>query len=140
MRVTGPNGNSRVSRSSKSAGKNRATGDFTLGEDDKAASAGTAQGTRSLAAVDALIALQEVPDATAEKSAQAIERAEDMLDILEDIKLGILSGMLPRSRMIRLARLIQQRREDIADPQLSGILDEIELRARVELAKLESAA
>jgi len=140
MRVTGPNGNSRVSRSSKSAGKNRATGNFKLGEDDKAASAGTAQGTRSLAPVDALIALQEVPDATAEKSALAIERAEDMLDILEDIKLGILSGTLPKSRMIRLARLIRQRKEDVADPQLSGILDEIELRAMVELAKLESVA
>ena len=140
MRVTGPNRNAGVSRSSKSAGKNRASGDFKLGDDDKASSAGATQGARSLAAVDALIALQEVPDAIAEKSAQAIERAEDMLDALEDIKIGLLSGVLPKSRLIRLARLIEQRRADIDDPQLSGILDEIELRAKVELAKLENAA
>lgn len=140
MRVTGPNRNAGVSRSSKSGAKKRASGDFKLGDDDKTSSAGATQGTRSLTAVDALIALQEVPDATAEKSAQAIERAEDMLDVLEDIKLGLLSGSLPKSRLIRLAQLIEQRRADIDDPQLSGILDEIELRARVELAKLESAA
>lgn len=138
MRITGPNRNARVSPSSKSAGKSRATGDFKLGQSDNTSSTSTTQGTRSLAAVDALIALQEVPDATAQ-SAQAVERAEDMLDLLEEIKIGLLSGALPRSRMINLARMIEQRRADVEDAQLAGILDEIELRAKVELAKLENA-
>ena len=139
MRITGPNRNARVSASPKAAGKAGATGDFKVGEGTKTTSAHTTQSTRALAAVDALIALQEVPDASA-RSAQAVERAEDLLDLLEEIKIDLLSGALPRSRMVRLARMVEQRRAEIADVQLAGILDEIELRARVELAKLENAA
>jgi hypothetical protein len=34
---------------------------------------------------------------------------------------------------------VARRRENFSDPKLQGVLDEIELRARVELAKLEQA-
>ena len=39
----------------------------------------------------------------------------------------------------RLATAVSRRQENFADPKLQGVLDEIELRAKVELAKLEQA-
>jgi hypothetical protein len=60
-----------------------------------------------------------------------------MLDRLEDIRHGLLMGAIPRDRLQELAAAVRRQREAIDDPRLVEILDEIELRARVELAKLE---
>jgi hypothetical protein len=38
-----------------------------------------------------------------------------------------------------LATAVSRRQDGFADPKLQNVLDEIELRARVELAKLEQA-
>ena len=38
--------------------------------------------------------------------------------------------------VITLVRMVRSKREEGIDPRLSAILDEIELRAEVELAKL----
>jgi hypothetical protein len=40
----------------------------------------------------------------------------------------------------RLRRAVRAERDLTEDPQLEGLLDEIELRAAVEVAKLEQAA
>jgi hypothetical protein len=39
-----------------------------------------------------------------------------------------------------LGKLVRDRRDGAGDPRLAGLLDEIELRAAVELAKLEQSA
>ena len=59
-----------------------------------------------------------------------------MLDNLEEIRLGLLLGTIPVSRLEQLAQLVRAQREQVNDPKLTAILDEIELRAAVELAKL----
>jgi hypothetical protein len=59
-----------------------------------------------------------------------------MLDKLEEIRLGLLLGTIPQSRLEQLAHLVRAQRELVNDPKLTAILDEIELRAAVELAKL----
>jgi hypothetical protein len=58
-----------------------------------------------------------------------------MLDILDDMKIGLLAGTISESELARLMRTVEDHRDEIPDPDLEGILDEIELRARVELAK-----
>jgi hypothetical protein len=65
------------------------------------------------------------------------QRGEDLLDGLDEIRHGLLIGALPRERVVRLLAIVRSRREQLADPRLSAILDEIELRAEVELAKLD---
>jgi hypothetical protein len=86
--------------------------------------------------LEALLALQEVPDAT-QSQARARRHAEDLLDRLDDLRHALLEGALTRQRIDDLARLVRLRRERVLDPRLAAVLDEIELRCRVELAKLE---
>jgi hypothetical protein len=92
-----------------------------------------------IATVDALIALQEMPDATAGR-AKAAKRGRDMLDLLDDLRHGILTGGVSRATLQRLVALVNVEREDFVDSGLAEVLDDIELRARVELAKLNFAA
>lgn len=89
----------------------------------------------AVAAVDALLALQGVSEAQTGR-AKALKRAESMLDLLEQIRIGLLEGAIPQALVEKLVRLVQARREAFTEPSLQTILDEIELRAQVELAKL----
>ncbi len=100
--------------------------------------AGIAQAS-PLAAVDALLTLQGVPEA-GDGRKRALKRADRMLDLLEDIRIGLLEGLIPRIKLESLLRVVKLRRDDVADPRLNGVLDEVELRARVELAKFGSTA
>lgn len=88
--------------------------------------------------VDALLAIQEVDDATSgESGSRAQQWGTDLLDQLDRLRLGIVSGAVPVSELERIAAMVRQQRVQTDDPRLSAILDEIELRARVELAKFE---
>jgi hypothetical protein len=88
-----------------------------------------------LATLDTLVTLQEAPDENLARK-RAVKRASDMLDMLEGIRLDLLNGEIPAGRLGALLRLVRLQRDQVEDPRLSHVLDEIELRARVELAKL----
>ena len=88
-----------------------------------------------VAPVDALASLNNV-DADERGNKNARGRADDMLDRLEDIRDGVLLGTIPKDRRAALATMAQQRDDKFLDPALREILVDIELRARVELAKL----
>lgn len=64
------------------------------------------------------------------------QRGAELLDRLEDVRRGLLLGTIPKSRLQELAHMVREKRERGADPVISRLLDEIELRAEVELAKL----
>ena len=94
-------------------------------------------GSVGLSGISTVLALQGAPDATERRTRQrAIERGDAMLDDLEEIRLGLLLGSIPRARLEQLGQMVRARREQVDDPKLTAILDEIELRAAVELAKL----
>ena len=59
--------------------------------------------------------------------------------MLDEVRDGLLGGGVPRATLNRLAKAVSQRHDHFCDPKLQGVLDEIELRAHVELAKLEQA-
>ncbi len=92
-------------------------------------------GAQSAAAINPLFALQEVDDALNGKR-KAVERAEDILDRLDELRLGLLTGSFPREKLVELVRMVQARRAGVDDPGLQAVLDEIDLRAQVEIAKL----
>ena len=95
-------------------------------------------GTGALSAVDTILALQGVGDSTTSRS-RGLRHGEKLLSLLDEVRDGLLAGSIGRGTLQNLALAISKTREDFAEPQLAGVLDEIDLRARVELAKLEQA-
>ncbi len=120
----------------KQRGEAVGTGGFASELEREAPAAASVGAGAGLGQVDALLALQEVPDSPA-GDAGAKRRGEELLDELERLRLGLLAGALPREALDRLTRLVAERRGEIDDPRLAAVIDEIELRAAVELAKLE---
>jgi len=106
--------------------------------DSEAPRAQTVAGPAPLAAVDSILMLQGLDDSTSGRS-RATAHGEQLLGLLDEVRDGLLIGGIPRGTLNRLADAVGRRHESFADPRLQGVLDEIELRARVELAKLEQA-
>ena len=97
----------------------------------------TEQSTANLK-VSTVDVLLPVEPATADSDKkQDSSRASRILDRLEDIRQGLLVGAISKPRLEELAGTIKETRETALDPAMSDILDEIELRAKIELAKLE---
>lgn len=92
------------------------------------------QGTSSLGSVNCVLDIQEVDDALS-RAARGKLRAEDLLDKLDELRLDLLTGAISENKLQRLAQVVASRRAEINDPNLNQILDEIDLRAQVELAK-----
>jgi len=93
-----------------------------------------AQGVGS---VDALLSVQETavePDRRGR--AQTRTYGDDLLTQLDDLRLGILEGHFSKDKLTDLASRLRQKRNQSDDPVLNQLIDEIELRAEVEIAKL----
>ena len=93
-------------------------------------------GASQLGSVEALVALQAMPEATRQTKPPEQMHAEDLLDRLDQIRMGLLRGNLSRIDLQALVLRMAERRRETGDPRLISIVDEIELRAKVELAKL----
>jgi len=117
------------------------TGDthvFAADETADAQKAAALTGSGPIAAVESILALQGVDDSTGSRS-RGIAQGEQLLSLLDEVRDGLLAGGIPKLTLNRLALAVAKRRESFAEPRLQTILDEIDLRARVELAKLEQA-
>ena len=97
-----------------------------------------AAGLSGVMNVDAILALQEM-GGPLEGRRRAVRRAGRLLDVLEEVKMDLLSGEMSDSKLELLRRAIRDEREGTDDVRLESVLDEIETRAAVELAKLECA-
>lgn len=86
-------------------------------------------------AVNPLLSVQEVGDATTD-TARARAQGAAILDRLDELRHGLLMGFVPKERLMELSRLVREGRVEVQDERLTEILDHIELRAEVELAKL----
>jgi hypothetical protein len=109
------------------------SGGFFIADDSASGKVASAQPVAHAAGIDALLALQSVEDPLFAKK-KAIRRGNALLDTLEAIKADLLLGQVSEGRLNQLMVLIGQARERNL-PELDGVLDDIELRARVELAK-----
>ncbi|MCA1989088.1 MAG: flagellar assembly protein FliX [Desulfarculus sp.] len=143
MKVSGAGRGAPISGGARKVGKSDGKGEFKKAlveamevmEDVHAAEAPSA-----LASVDAVLMAQSVGDSTDRESRQRmIRHAEDILDRLEEVRRGLLLGIVPRETLNNLAQMVRARRETAQDPRLAALLDEIELRAEVEIAKLSRA-
>lgn len=90
----------------------------------------------ALEGVDALLAMQEVGDGTQDQARhQAMKYGEDLLDRLKSIQNALLLGAIPKQALMDMAQRLRAGRAKFPDPRLNEILDEIELRVEVEIAK-----
>ncbi|MDW8340374.1 MAG: flagellar assembly protein FliX [Geminicoccaceae bacterium] len=96
-------------------------------------------GPRTVEAVGslaALVALQELEDAS-ERRRRALRRGALLLDLLDELRLGLLAEEVQESTLRALARGAAELEAQPNEPGLGAVLREIALRAEVELAKLE---
>jgi hypothetical protein len=132
MRISGPNGTT-LGSSAVSARRSGASAfalpDAVATPETRAASAPKAAGT-----IDALLALQGIEDPV-ERRKRSVARGRGALDVLDDLKIGLLSGNFNASTVSRLRDAAASLKSTSGDPGLDAVLSEIELRVEVELAK-----
>jgi hypothetical protein len=143
MRVTGPSPQFGIAPA-----KVRKTGEsgseFEVPEDADTPGTKPAAKTASTSSLSALIAAQlhgEDEDIAERKRRQrkGVKKGQDMLSVLDSMKLDMLAGQLSPAKMQQLVASVDACEEDVGDDRLKEIIEQIKLRARVELAKLRQS-
>ena len=106
---------------------------------DQSRASGAAAASVPMGSIDGLLALQEIDDEGRQRR-QARDHGQAILDRLDDLRNALLTGSLNQESLERLLKQLRSRRAAFTDPRLREVLDEIELRAAVELAKMGRAA
>jgi len=138
MRIYGPNGTSlgsptgNVRRTSSSG--------FSLPDAAIASESRAATAPKATANIDALLALQGVEEDPAQRRKRSVQRGRGALDVLDDLKIRLLSGNLDSSTVGRLREAATNLKASSGDPGLDAVLAQIELRVEVELAKAGNRA
>lgn len=132
MRIYGPNGTTLGSQ----AGNVRRTSSTGFALPDAASTSETraAVAPKAAAGIDALLAMQGVEDPV-ERRKRSVQRGKGALDVLDELKIGLLSGNFDASTVGRLRAAAANLKSSSGDPGLDAVLSEIELRVEVELAK-----
>ncbi|WP_319533465.1 flagellar assembly protein FliX [uncultured Cohaesibacter sp.] len=139
MRILGGKSTNQIGRTGAGPKARSSSSSFTVPEETGGAEQ-SRQPVQSSAVHDvgSLLALQGVEDALQGKRRKAVRRGHKMLDLLEEIRVALLSGGLPVSVLKQLERLADE--TDVSgDERIDELLVEISLRAQVELAKFEQA-
>jgi Class II flagellar assembly regulator len=136
MRVSG---SGRVGTPQKAQGKkNTSKAGAKFSVPDSAPEISTVSNVASaspIASIDAIVALQGVDDSITGNK-QAVQKGADLIERLEEIRHGLLIGSISVDRLQRLKEQLGSMEVSATDPKLAEIVQEIEVRAAVELAKL----
>jgi hypothetical protein len=133
MRIYGPNGTSLPTQGTnarRTGGSEFSLPDLTATTENRAATA-----PKATATIDALLALQGVEEDPVERRKRSVQRGRSALDVLDDLKIGLLSGNFDSSTVTRLRAAAADLKSSSGDVGLDAVLSEIELRVEVELAK-----
>lgn len=102
-----------------------------------AAETNEVQPTSAMTSADAIFAAQSINDEEERQiRRKLVKKGNTLLDNLEEIRQGLLSGEISKDRLIEISRLVKQKDIASEDKKLQEIMQEIELRVEVELAKL----
>jgi hypothetical protein len=112
-----------------------AAGEFSRYVDMRPSGSRSVPPATPLAGLDGVLAIQEVPDATVNRR-RAVRRGYGLLDELQELQLGLIDGRLSEVTLRGLAARLEEARPAVEDPKLASVLDQIELRAAIEMAKL----
>ncbi len=128
-------GNQRVTVAGRSpVGRGTASPAFVVDEGTPATvEARPASAASAPTSIATLLALQSVEDPLL-KRRKLVRRGTQLIDALEDLRADLLLGRVSEGRLGQIMTMLSQARER-AEPGLDRLIDDIELRARVELAK-----
>ncbi len=142
MKVSGVGGSKGAGnvKKSKSANPDGAFSDQLRGVVDDGGETASAQGAAGAGVVtgmSAVLAAQDVGDATDGRSkGLMLQRGKFLLDMLDELRLDVLGGRVPKDKLICLAQNLREKRPHCEDEALNELIGDIEMRAEVELAKL----
>lgn len=106
---------------------------FEIGQGPQAQAARPTATIAAATSIGALLALQAVEDPLLRRK-KLVRRGNQLIDTLEGLRGDLLAGQMAEGRLNQLMAVLSQAREQ-SEPGLDALLDDIELRARVELAK-----
>lgn len=132
LRIDTNNRTSGVGRSG-SAGRNGSGVDFIPAGSEAPARVASSAPVAGMTGIDAILALQAV-DGPLEGRKKAMRRGKSLLDTLDEIKADLLIGRVSAERLDALSAVLGEIRERSL-PELDAVLDDIDLRVQVELAK-----
>ncbi|HZS63850.1 MAG TPA: flagellar assembly protein FliX [Xanthobacteraceae bacterium] len=112
-----------------------ASGDFSIADKEETSSKARAGSLRTVGGIDALMALQGVDEDPAERRRRSVKGGRRALDVLDELKLGLLGGAFDQSTLLRLRSAGAELKVSSGDAGLDLVLAEIDLRVEVELAK-----
>ena len=135
MRIEKPKDLARTKKKSSVSQANSTGAKFSIGSPTPTASLTGAQTTSNINNIGALLSAQEV-DSSKTQAEVAVKRGTDMLDMLDQLKVGLLNGRVSPSTLNRLKTLATHPQKLDSHQNLKKVLNSIELRAEVELAKL----
>lgn len=131
----GPQGPGKTSKKSTSSSADAAAFGSMISSGPE--EAGVTSSAHSIAHLDVLLAVQGAEDPLQGKIKQRMrKRADSILDLLDEVRGKMLGGNLTIGDMIDVADVVASHREKIEDPALTDVMDEVDLRAQVELAKM----
>jgi hypothetical protein len=133
MRIYGPNGTTLGSPSAST--RRTSSSGFALPDAASAPESRAAAAPKAAANIDALLAMQGIEEDPVERRKRSVQRGKGALDVLDDLKIGLLSGNFDASTVSRLRDAAANLKSSSGDPGLDAVLSEIELRVEVELAK-----
>ena len=138
-RIEGPGRSGAVGKADKAkkAGGANGASFADLLSTDEADGGGSVSAPLGAGAVSALLTLQAATEHATERDSRrrAVQYGDDLLDELDNLRLSLLTGNYTLNSLQNLLQRIDQRRLTIDDPHLTELIDEIEMRARIELAK-----
>jgi hypothetical protein len=132
MRISGPNGTSLGSQTGNI--RRTSSSGFALPDATSTPETRAPVAPKAAASIDALLAMQGIEDPV-ERRKRSVQRGKSALDVLDDLKIGLLSGNFDASTVSRLRDAAVNLKSSSGDPGLDTVLSEIELRVEVELAK-----
>lgn len=132
MRISDARTTSSLERRGK-ARKSTMSSAFSIEPATPSRSATAAAPAQTIQGIDALLSVQSVEDPLIGRR-RALDYGGDILDILEALKLDVVSGRISEGRLKALRSAVAKRPTS-DNAELDRLLADIELRAKVELAK-----
>ncbi len=109
---------------------------FSLEQQASTSRPSSASSTQATQNTEALLAIQE-DNTPQQRKRKFVKRGHDLLNELDQLKAKLLSGNVTPADLKRLSAFLSQRSDTVEQPEINELMRHIELRAHVELAKLQ---